>query len=424
MGKKRRDKGSKKPKQQCHFVVKTSDLNEALSRISSLMGVDGIPMLDQFVAFRTDVEDGKLFLECGRHGTYVRTHCPAEIKAKGMFVTNIAIPWGMSFGAAKVEMEYDPKSRAVNYKAGIRGNFQTTGKFSEIEENRVDPGGMVGVSFAKLHRAVNTALFNADKLEEQEDVLVLLSISEMADDDPSKGKSSKIKRKKDKGKKDKGTEYVLRAVVFDRLRAAIVEVSTRATAEMPMGSFGSGHVFTFLQKCSGEERKAPIAIKITEDYIALKTDKCLSVTPYIENKLGDQTALIEGNFDEKNALFSFTLDTEKHQDPFINVLSVQGGPRAKLSSGSDETASNVLMTVDKSGKITLEVNGSVAQGKTRMQADSVKGSGKVTLKGTHIVESMSLVSPAKVEVTVWPEIVRQVVVGQRKTVHWFGTVDA
>jgi hypothetical protein len=418
---KRKTRKGKKPKAQnnrCSFVVKVADLNACLGRIHGLMNVDGIPVQDQFVAFRTDLEDGKLVLQAGRQGTYVEVRCPAEISAKGSFVTNIAIPW-LTYGSATVSMVYDPSEKNVKFKGSISGSFATTGKLNEILENKVPLRKPVLIPFAKLSAVVSTVLFNADVLDDHEDVLVLLGITKLAK--PVKTKSAKIKRK---GEKAETTEvgFALRATVFDRTRAAIMERTCAASSEMPVGSFGSGHLFTFIQKCVGEERKRPIKMSITEDFIGLDTGECLSITPALDNALGDATDDLY-SINDKDALFSFTLSTDDHVDPFVNVLSVQGGPRAKLATGSDETAAHVEMILDKKGKVTLTVKGNVATGKTTFNSEDAQGSGRIVIKGTHIVEAMSLVNPAKVRVTVWRNIVRQSVIGHALTDHWFGTVD-
>jgi len=411
-------KKEKKIHPGCAFKVKVNALNTALDRVNSLLRVDGIPIQDQTVAFRTDLYPDYLVIQAGKHGSYVMVKCLAEIETAGYFTTNIAIPW-LSYGSEYVRMEYDPENRNVKYKGNIRGTFVTIGDLDAIEiPELTDPS--LHIPFGAVHRVVTTALFNANVLEEQEDVLIILEVNTLSSRRKGKLNEQELPRKKSSDKKP--ATHELRVVVFDRQRAAVVCETCPASEDMPMSSFSSGHLFAFLQKCTGEERTGSIGLRVTPEQILLQTATCISVTPSVENTLGDPTRDFTKEYKDKPPLFTLTLDTEKHMQHFTDVLSVQGGPRTKLSSGSDENAGHVVVTLKK-GNVHLQVSGSVAQGSITIKPVSSTGSGEVAVKGTFIVESMSLVHPSKVVYTVWEKMIRQVASGRTHTHHYFGTVD-
>jgi len=407
----------KKGTQECEFTVEVEALHKGLDRCHQLLNTDGIPIQDQKLAFRTDMRDDTLVLCGGYQGTYVEVDVPCEVTTKGYFVTNIAIPW-LNYGSAKVSMKYNAAKRCIEYKGRIKGTFVTTGKFETIMESQPKKQKpTLKLPFAALHEVVSTVFFNASVLEEQEDVLILLECTELAK--PKKTKGKKIKRKaKDK---EPDATHELIATVFDRARAAVVKEYCTASKAMDQVSFGSGHLWTFLTKCTSDERKGDIAITINEDFCVLQTPNCISVTPSIENELGDMTKQFLSHYKDEDALFSFELDTDEHSAPVVSVLSVRGGPRTKLSTGSDETASDVALSLQK-GKITLSVRGEVGSGKVTFKPLSSSGSGKIILKGTFLVEAMELVSPAKAQFTVWSKMVRQVAVGRHYAHHYFATV--
>lgn len=415
--KNKKTRKSKAPKGGgCSFTVNVAEFDGALARINRMLGADGIPTIDIMVAFRTDVEDGKLVFQAGTAGSYVEMSIDADVHTKGMFVTNIVIPW-LSYGSKDVTLTVTPDGRAVEYKGRIKGRFITlAGKLKEIEGNRREPKKLMKLPYSTLNEIVSRTLFDADVLEDHEDVIIMLEVKKL--DKPEKSKKAGVKRK---GEKDKKVTHYMRAVVFDRQRAAVVEKLCEVGKEMPLVSFGSGHLYTFLQACQDDERKGAVSVSITDDFIYMATPTFTSITPAVENVMGDITEEFLGQFKDKDALFTVDLDTDEHIQPFNDVLSVQGGPRSKLSASADAAASQVAVTVSKN-KVNLSVKGNVASGSTSFKPLAHKGTGRIALDGIFVVDALSIVGNKKVRLTVWPKMVRQVVLGERHTYHYYATV--
>jgi len=403
----------------CEFSVETEALNRALGRVNTLLNVDGIPIQDQLVVFDAQ-KSGTLVLSAGYDGTYVRLEIEASVKRSGFFVTNIAIPW-LSYGSKKVTFIHEPKKRAVSYSARIKGHFVTTGSRDRVEKHAAKrPKGYVSLPYSTLYRVTNTALFNADTLNDNPDVLLLAEVSKL--DTPVDADGSPIKRKKDRDKKkDKPLTHKLRMVVYDRHRAAICEEPCRAKGPFGPKSFGSSHMWAFLQQCPTEQRKGNVVLGMTDEVVYAEVPGLVAVSPLIEETIVDMTQKFLPNYRDDDALFRFTLSTEKSHDAVAAVLSVRGGPRSKLTASSDENESRLMLQL-RGKTLRMGVKSDLGRGAVAVKCEDAVGGGKTVVTGTYLMEAMSLVDPAIVEYTVWPTMIRQVARGRFKTEHYFATL--